>query len=250
MSESAQVSDESLRVAWAQLSELARSEYGEGLDELLVHDDPVRSGEYDLDTMALRDSHDAFWRIGRLMGITIKEPFATPQARTDQESQTDALRVWNLDPRILDVERPDLWQYNLISDFLTKVERVRTFDWLPPQQMTQHEQVADFLIATHAERGLFRALVHGLRPHLCDDPDVREQLAKEISKGRIEAEPAQMFASGVTASAASLIIAVVPWLGPEALPVVAGITLIVAAKGIDAFCSRTLPAPTHDLVET
>lgn len=99
----------------------------------------------------------------------------------------------------------------------------------------------------HSERGVFGALARAVRPYLCKDPKVREKLTKSIVKGRIDADPGQMIAGGATTGAASLIIAVVPWLGPAALPVVAGILLIIAAKGLDAFCSRTVPAPTGDI---
>lgn len=249
MPESNQVSEEALHAAYTELSDLAEAEYGQTLAELLADDDPVQGDEYD--NFEVRDSHDAFWRLGRLIGITVKEPFAEPEDRTDQESQTDARRFWNLDSQALKVARPDLWQYNLLTEFLADTDREGYFDWLPPQELAEPEQVAWFLMEAHSERGVFGALAKAARPYLCKDPEVREKLTKTMATGRIEADPAQMIAGGATTGAASLIIAVVPWLGPAALPVVAGILLIITAKGLNAFCSRTLPAPTGgDMVES
>ncbi len=248
MTESNQISEAALQAAYTDLSDLAEAEYGQNLAELLADDHPVQGGEYA--NFEVRDSHDAFWRLGRLIGITVKEPFAKPENRTEQESQTDARRVWNLDEKALNVKHPDLWQYNLLTEFLADTDRVGYFDWLPPQDLAEANQVARFLEEAHSERGVFGALVRAARPYLCKDPEVREKLTKTLARGRIDADPAQMIAGGATTGAATLIIAVVPWLGPAALPVVAGMILIITAKGLDALCSRTVPSPTGDIVET
>jgi hypothetical protein len=247
MTESTSISEEALRGAFTQLSDLAEAEYGQTLTELLADDDPVQGDEYG--TLAVLDSHDAFWRLGRLIGITVKEPFAEkPEPRTpEQKSQTGARRVWELDQKALDAEHPDWWQYNLLTEFLADTDRVGSFDWLPPQHLAEADQVAGFLLAAQSERGVFGALVKAARPYLCKNPEVREELGK---KGRIDADPGEMIAGGASTAAATLIISAVPWLGPAAIPFVAGILLIIAAQGLDSFCSRTLPSPRTDVVET
>ena len=248
MTEPKQVSEAEMMAAYAELSVLAKAEYGQTMAELLADDHPVQGNEYD--NFRLRDSHDAFWRLGRLIGITVKEPFAESADREGQESQTDARRVWNLVPQSLGVEQPELWQYNLLSKFLVETERVGYFNWMPPKDMAEAEGVAAFLTNAHSERGVFGTLVMAARPYLCKDPVVRKNLAQTVTSGRVEADPAQMVAGGAAISAATQIIDAVPWLGPEALTFVTGIVLIIFAKGLDGFCSRPVPAPTGDIVET
>ena len=247
MTESGLISKEALQDAYTRLSELADEEYGQTLTDLLADDSPVQGNEYD--TVDVRNSHDAFWRLGRLIGIIVKEPFAKEPAprKAGQPSQTGARRVWDLDPATLDAEHPDWWQYKLLTGFLADTDRTGSFDWLPPQHMAEAEKVAIFLQNAQSERGVFRALAKAARPYLCKSPKVREELAKE---GRIDADPGQMIAGGASTGAAALIIAAVPWLGPAAVPFVAGLLLLISAKGLNAFCSRTLPSPRTYVVET
>ncbi len=107
-----------------------------------------------------------------------------------------------------------------------------------------------FLDDTHSERGLFAVLVTAVRPYLCRDPKVREQLEEALPKGIVEADPVQVAASLATSSVGGLIVVAIPWLGPAAAPFVAGIILLMVAKGLNSFCSRTLPSPTGGIVET
>ncbi len=72
-----QISSAAVQAALDELSKLADDEYGQTLSELLAADDPVHGDEYD--NFEKRDSRDAFWRVGRLVGITVKEPFATAE---------------------------------------------------------------------------------------------------------------------------------------------------------------------------
>ena len=192
MTESKQVSEQAMMAAYAKLSDLAEAEYGQTLAELLADDRPVHGSEYD--NFTVRDSHDAFWRLGRLIGITVKEPFAKPADRKAQESQTEARRVWVLDRQTLEVEHPELWQYNLLTEFLVDTERVGYFNWMPPKGLAEAEEVALFLVNAHSERGVFGTLAKAARPYLCKDPEVRKKLTKTVAKGQVEADPVQMVA--------------------------------------------------------
>jgi hypothetical protein len=269
MPEIALISDDALKAARESLEDLAKDEYGLTLDDLFADDDPVRGNEYE--TMEVRESHDAMWRVGRLVGITVKEPFATTRPRGDNdESQTGARRVWNLEANRLGSAHPDWWQYNLIAAFLATEGRSGYFDWLPPKNLPEVEQVAWFLERAQTERGVFGALVKGARKYLCK-PDIRAALAssgvpakdpgkaldgppreevKPGSKGRLSADPVQTVVVGMTSSTASIVVAAVPWLGPTMAPFVGGLLLIIAVKGVNSLCSRAVPAPATYLVET
>jgi len=72
---------EQLERAFLSLEELAFAESGQTLDDLLAE--------------TSRSQDEKLWRIGRLMGITIKEPFAYPTEIDPATSETGARRGWN-----------------------------------------------------------------------------------------------------------------------------------------------------------
>lgn len=268
MPETAEVSADALREACRSLEGLAKEEYGATIAELFAGDEPVHGNEYE--TKDVRESQDAVWRVGRLIGITIKEPFASPRPRTENDlSQTGARRVWELQHETLNAEHPDWWQYRLIAGFLATEKSAGYFDWLPPRHAPEADQVAWFLAAAHSERGVFGAFVKSARKYLCSSQDVRAALAnaepppteveaagqmgqtpKASDKGRVKADPAQAIFTGVTSSAAGALVATVPWLAPSMTPLIAGLLLVISAQGLDAFCSRVVPSPVTEVVET
>ncbi len=257
-----------LDVALGELEQLAAAEYGETLADLLTGDEPVRGDEPA--TMNVRDSHDAFWRLGRLVGITVKEPFASARPATAADlSQTGARRVWDLDRSDVAAAQPELWQYRLLAEFLATEKRAGYFDWLPPTDEPEALQIVHFLGAAHSERGVFGALMKSARKYLCanadvqaafrepeqptdgdDSPDPSSDRPVAGSKGKVRGEPVQIVAAGMTSSSAGILIDAVPWLGPSMAPFVAGLLLLITVKGLDDFCSRTVPSPVTGVVET
>jgi len=104
-----------LREAVNILDTLSQEEYEASLEEVL--------GD------SSRSQDDRLWRVGRLVGITVKVPFAkTPTPINDpRESKTGARRAWDLAPELLERPAKDLWQYRLISELLSDRElRART----------------------------------------------------------------------------------------------------------------------------
>ncbi|MFC6086081.1 hypothetical protein [Sphaerisporangium aureirubrum] len=216
---------EALIRALGHLEELAREEYGATLNELLDDDEPVEGGGPasggdlvgggEWPHSGVRGSRDALWRIGRLVGITVKEPFARVSDIGDRPSQTGARRAWDLEPACLGRPRPEWWQYRLITGFLA-VETRSDFDWLPPEGLPEEHRVAWFLNETHVERGVFRTVAVAARRHLGEASEVAD------------------------------VVEAVPWLGDGMEAVAAGLLLLATTTGL----GRALPAPGYQIVET
>ncbi len=266
------VTDADLRAAISSLEDLAKAAYGMSLDELFTDDTPVqgRPGE----TRGVRDSHDAVWRVGRLIGITIKQEFAVSVDPTKPEpkyakspelknghSQTGASRAWVLTPP--ETPQPDLWQYRLVRDFISTEASEDELNWLltlsqdePVGSPTEVAMVARFFEDTHTERGVFRAIALGARKYLCDNTGVEAAVAGAVAgaqstaKGRITAAPAQTIALGGFQAAAQAIENAITWLDPTMVPVIAGLLLVITAKGLTVFCNRPLSAEGTYVAET
>jgi hypothetical protein len=112
------VSVAELQSGLATLDNLARAEYGTDLGGILT--DPNR------------DEADRLWRIGRLIGITIKEPFATPVSIDPSSSVTGSRRAWLLNEDSFDlVSNRATWQYRTLKNLVTDRD-LRTEAYLGP----------------------------------------------------------------------------------------------------------------------
>jgi hypothetical protein len=149
--------------AFQELDNLSKDEYGASLSEVLA--DPTRVQE------------DRLWRVGRLIGITVKEPFAEPAAIKPGTSATSARRAWNLDLAKLDSESTGLWQYRLISGLLADRD-LRRVTWLGPDPAW----VADSIISYLTGNG-----------QLPDDLPQRLQSSLEISMDAAEAAASHIY---------------------------------------------------------
>jgi hypothetical protein len=244
------ISRDDVQRARASLERLAKEEYGNSIEELFAIEEPVTAtNEFDATAMQVLNSTDAFWRVGRLIGITIKEPFADHCALDARPSQTGALRRWDLKEDVLGHAHPDWWQYELIVDFLADQERTGDFDWLPSPNLSDAERVRQFLEDANSERGVFRAVVIAIRRKICRDRD--NQPEEPTSKGRISTDPVEILAVGSIQTVAAQLGEQVSWLAdPRMSAVTTGVALLILKYGYDGFCRRTAPAPRYDIVET
>ncbi len=250
MNEHVSISRDDVQRALASLKGLAKEEYGHSIDELFAIEEPVSAvNEFDAAAMQVLNSTDAFWRVGRLIGITIKEPFAEGCALGARPSQTGAQRRWDLKGDVLDHAHPNWWQYELIVDFLANQERTGDFDWLPSPNLSEAERVRRFLEDANSERGVFRAVVIAIRRKICRDRD--NQPEEPASKGKISAEPVDLLAVGSIQIVSAQLGEQVSWLADPRMSVVTtGVALPILRYGVDGFCHRTVPAPRYDIVET
>lgn len=241
-----------MQAAIKRLEQLAYDEYGSTLSKILDQDEPWTGGEYD--SVNANMSRDAVWRIGRLIGITVKQPFSEkPSKRVTEASQTGANRTWMLKDRDALIESPPYGpEYNLIVNFISDDEVVRHIDWILNREKDRvtADDVISFLEQAHGERGVFRTFCTFVRSYLCKNEEIQSSL-KSLGIGRVSADIPTLVAAGFANESAKLIVDAVPWLSgsaPETF--VAGFLLLIISAGLDNFCNRTLPPPLTDEVET
>ena len=85
------MNEDALKEGFAELDLLAKAEYRQSLEEVLQDSDSQRGAA----------------RVGRLVGVLIKQPFAKSQALPQPSAGTAAYRGWDLLKRaILTVDSP------------------------------------------------------------------------------------------------------------------------------------------------
>src|SRR5580765_2029599 len=156
------VNQEHLQRGLLHLESLSQEEYGLTLHELLSDKG--------------RTEPERLWRMGRLIGISVKEPFAYPQPIMHQFSETGARRSWQLDTTAVEQAGPSVWQYQLIRRLIDD-RSLRTGTWLGPNP----DWVAESLVLQAVQTGeLPDDLGSQLAQMLHIAPNVAEAAAKRI----------------------------------------------------------------------
>lgn len=216
-----------LRSGLEALSDLSIDEYHQNLAEILAEDDPLP-------------------RLGRLVGVIIKQPMATERTLDIPSPRSRAYRAWDLKSST-DFEiasQSGTWQFEL---------------W---RQLRQDLSTDDSLVATlddfgfagfaETESGFFGLFARNLRKYICADPKIRKAVddAFKRAAGALGAKkaptPEMVVASGGLTLGAYLVGAV-PLLGLAGAPAVAGIVLILYVLGTRAFCERFDVTKTDDV---
>jgi hypothetical protein len=97
-----EIREQQLQVALEELGRLSQSEYGVHLESFL------REGEQVSDVGLLR--------LGRLLGVAVKKPFATGSEASSPSVATGALRRWDLVPDLFDErEKQATWQFAVLA---------------------------------------------------------------------------------------------------------------------------------------
>ena len=90
------------------------------------------------------------------------------------------------------------------------------------------------------EAGIFRFMARSLGRLICGSPETSARIDESVREIRratpVDASPRQMLAAAGANLLATYLAEVVPWLG-SAPPIVAGITLIIIARGTSGFCN-------------
>jgi hypothetical protein len=203
-----------------------KKELLDGLKEL----DELSQGDYRQslgDLVEKAPDLEAVGRLSRLIGVSLKLPFAEPVELDFPSVTSHAYRAWELIPARLD--RPmnsSLWQ-----------ARTLVYLW----QGSAYSSWQSLAIDAHHERGFFRCLAQSVQKYICADPKFRKKIETSIKKGAASGfnvkvfTPEQLVQAGGVALA-SLLITHVPVLGLVGAPVIAGLVLLLYSIGIDAFC--------------
>jgi len=197
-----------------------------GLQEL----DELSRGDYRQplgDLVAKTPDTEAIGKVSRLIGVSLKLPFAQPVDLDFPSFSSNSYRAWELLPETLDLpSKKKSWQY-------------RTLEYL--QQGSGYSSVKSLAIDAHHERGFFRCLADSVQKYICADPKLRKQIEKSVKKGAASGfnvrvfTPEQLVQAGGVALA-SLLITHIPVLGLVGAPVIAGLVLLLYSIGVDAFC--------------
>jgi hypothetical protein len=200
-----------------ELNKLSLEEYHQTLEEVLADGGEV-----------------AAERVGRLIGVLIKQPFAVKVDRSSATFKSRAYREWNLvlENEFRSLSYEDLWQYRLLNDYLR------------PAALQDDPKATDaYKTALYAqqESGFFGLLLKNVGGYICGDPEIRkivDEAFKRLGKGTGISKaptPESVVASGGLALGVYLV-RIVPALGTVGAPVIAGLVTVIYVLGVQTFC--------------
>jgi hypothetical protein len=204
-------SESDLRAANRVFDELARSEYGVSVDELVGHLDSANSNE--------------LLQFGRLIGVLVKQPFATRIDFPERSPFSGAFHGWDIDRAQLDNPKKwQSWQYKTLEQTALSFPGIQNPD--------------DLLAQTHSERGLWAYIANSFGNYICGaspelDKTIREQL------NAVKLSPEGLYGTAGIALATALLTAIPPLTGLIAVgaaPILYGFMVILSRIGIDGFC--------------
>jgi len=203
------------------------------------------AGMSELDQLASLDYHkslnavleglpaaDARKQLERLIGVTLKLPFAIPESLPTPSSYSHAHRGWNLDEQKFGAPGIDsTWQYRTLEAI-----------WHEPENINQFCSLLDLARDAHFERGFFGYFARSLQKYICGDDQIKKQIKKSVEEGKAAGFDVKMFSPAQLVQAGGLtlgsyLVVHIPILGFAGAPVIAGLVLLLYTVGVDAFCS-------------
>ncbi len=227
---------EQLEKGLVVLNGLAREEYHEDLDSVLR--DPTRTQD------------ERLLRIGRLLGVLLKEPFAKAVSIDPTidptTSVTGAYRAWELDGSAFDIpEKQTTWQYEVLESlYLESLDKKEAEEYREAKKAGLPETVkvvAIFAQGLQGERSFFWYLAVSTRKHICREPALRKEIEAEVKASQQGGGAVQLVTMGTASTTvATALVQHVPWLAGVGAPLIAGLVLwlmlYISRIGIDAFC--------------
>jgi hypothetical protein len=181
----------------------------------------------------LSDSNDqvVFRRLGRLIGVTLKQPFATLTVLRHPSQHSHSYRGWELAADSF--ERPEAqqtWQYHTLEAILREAPDGRRF-----------RSIEELARDARDERGFFGYLARSARKYICGDAGIRKEIDKNVKAAKKAGFPTTHLTPEVLVQAGGLslgayLIGRVPIFGLVGAPVVAGFVLVLYSIGLNAFC--------------
>lgn len=209
------------RASLLELDALAREEYCVSLAEVTTS--PGDSDEYRI------------LRVGRLLGVILKKPFAKSIELDTPSAKTGAYHSWDLQPESFNnPEKQNSWEYKALETLRKDPDLTRSLGYEPID-------VHDLANGAQTERGFFWYLAMSCRRYLCKDTQLRSQIEREFESAMRtgidlkNATPEWIVASGGFAIG-TILVQNIPSLSSMGAPVIAGLVLILYNVGIDAFC--------------
>jgi hypothetical protein len=194
---------------------LAEAEYHQSIEEVLADNDKTRAAE----------------RIGRLVGVVIKKPFANVQYVTTPSSRTHAYRSWHLkdEADFKSAASANKVQY----EFLDRI-RVEVKPELNTYQLAQEAQY---------ETGFFGLYAQACGKYICGDKETRKKVEaafKAYTESKLGVAIKAVTPEGIVGlgglTLGAYLVEAFPIFGLAGAPVIAGTILIIYTLGVDAFC--------------
>jgi len=211
---------ETLEGGFKELDELSQAEYRETLAEVLT--DQI-------------SEHCRAIRLGRLVGVLLKQPFAEPETLTHPSFPTGAYRAWRLvDAGKFQLLATTTWQYKVLE----QMQR----DLSSEERQLAHYSLYQFAVDAQHERGFFAFFALTLRKYICGDKRIRNRVEDALKAlGKAGGAKVPPITPETIVGAGGLILGVylvqnIPILGMVGAPVVAALVVILYALGVDAFC--------------
>ena len=203
-----------LRQGLAELDRLAQIDYDESLLK-------VTSSKSD-------DPEIKLLRLGRLLGVAMKEPFSQSRPRPRRTRDARSGRAWTLRPDVLlnDKAVRTTWQYSTLRAMAAESN-------ISPSEMAQR---------LRRERNFFGYLFLSVHKYVCGDAIVRKQVADNVEAAKksginLRVQDPEVIVSAGGLALGSYLVSVVPILGFVGAPVIAGLVLLLYTIGVDAFCN-------------
>jgi hypothetical protein len=187
-----------------------------------------------------------FDRVGRLVGVTLKEPFAKPKKLARRSRVTRSYREWNLVPNRLSKPRvQSKWQYRTLEALL--LEQPKT----GKHPVSSVGELADY---AYYERAFFGLLAQSAAKYICGNPALRAQIDKSIADAKAQGFTTKRLAPDVLVQAgglalATILIAHIPILAVADAPVIAGFVVVLYSIGSDAFCRYVHPIRPYKVIK-
>jgi nitrogen fixation-related uncharacterized protein len=199
----------------ARLDSLADDEYRMPLSDVIADEDATRSAA----------------RLGRLVGILLKEPFAEPTPRDKPSDVTGAYRSWLLvgEDAFNDPERQETWQYKTL-------EKVRS-DLVSESPFFNDWSVWKFADYAGTERAFFGFFARAARRYICENAETKLAVDKALQASAV--------GKGAPLSAmigADLVyhLSQIQFLGATDITLVVGLSVILGRIGLDGFCDWSM----------
>ncbi len=220
--------DQTLLKGFSELSSLAQDEYRESLQDIASDSNPQRCAE----------------RLGRLVGVMMKQPFATLESFSTPSEHTGAYRGWNLESReqFEIPEKKETWQYQTLA----QIRQELTVDSNYFNSFSVYELAEN----AQCETGFFGYFARILRKYICGNPEIRKKVESAIEQAKGDKTiptitPEMVVGSGGLALGAYLV-QTIPILGIVGAPVIAAVVVILYTLGVRAFCEWTEGLRTNE----
>lgn len=216
------------------------------LSEALQELDRLSHEEYrkSLAEVAMSGDHkERLDRLGRLVGVVLKEPFATMFYSDTPSHHTGAYRGWELNQEAFRNETAlSSWQYRMLAKLRQNEHIIETLGY-------QEATIQDFATMAQYERGWFRFLVVACREYLCN-PQLRQEINGHIQAAREAgfdvSAPSMLVGSGAAGAIGTILVQNVPILRLASVPLILLMTIIISNTGLDEFCRWAHEHPVTD----